>query len=59
MKAFSVTTPARGAVQQIDLQIEVRVTGMKILRARLWLGCMVMRFGAWVIGVGRCEIIEK
>jgi hypothetical protein len=49
---------ASAVAKTIDMKVEVRVKGMKILRARIWLGCWFMRFGAWVVGVGRCEITE-
>jgi len=33
-----------------DLKITVRVTGVQVFRARMWLGVKVMRIGAWIIG---------
>lgn len=52
MKAAFKVNAAKAAKQ---LTVHVRVTGMRRVRVRLWLGARIIRFGAWVMGT-RSEI---
>lgn len=38
-----------------NLELKICVTGVKTWRVRLWLGALLMRFAAWVIGC-KCEV---
>ncbi len=37
------------------ITLNVTVTGVRVFKARLWLGSRLFRLAAWVIGVG-CEV---
>lgn len=43
--------PASKAIGGLTLQ--VRLTGLPIMRTRLWLGARILRLAAWVIG---CDV---
>lgn len=49
-RVSSVSVPMSAAMA--SLTINVRITGMKVARARLWLGTRVMMLAAVVIGCG-------
>lgn len=50
-RAGVIEVPMREAVRGLTLQI--KVTGVPIARARMWLGAQLMRLAAWVIG---CDV---
>lgn len=48
-KVSAVPIYARDLVGEITMTI--RIKGWKTARGRIWLGCQIMRFGAWITGV--------
>lgn len=47
-----VTVNMRKAMVGTRLVVEMRLTGVRRLRLRLWLGTQIFSLGAWVIGHG-------
>jgi hypothetical protein len=41
------------------LTLEVNITGVRVLRARLWLGMRLMRLAVWVMGCDLDMKVEK
>lgn len=53
-----IDLPVQTAVSGLTLQI--RVTGIDVLRVRLWLGAQLMRLAGWIIGCNvEVEIEDK
>ena len=50
----TVKVPMREVTKRLG--VEVVVTGVRVFRARLWLGAMLFKLGARVIG---CEITVR
>ena len=42
-----------------NVTLEVKVTGMRQLRVRIWIATKILMLGAWVMGVGGIEIKTK
>ena len=59
MDAHQISVSANDALKSTLMTIEIKVNNVRILRARIWIGTKIMMLGAWVIGVGRCEVVEK
>lgn len=45
-----VSVPASAAMR--DVTIIVRLTGLRVFRARVWLACRLLTLAAWVAGCG-------
>lgn len=59
VSATDISVSATEAAKQITMTVRVKVTHMRLMRARIWIGSRIMMAGAWVIGVGRCKIVEE
>lgn len=59
MNLEAIEVDAADVAKGVMMTVEIKVKNMRLMRARIWVGSRIMIFGAWVIGVGRCKIIES
>jgi len=47
-----VNVPASAAMKQVTMTVNVKVTGLRVLRVRLWVACRLIRLAALAGGFG-------
>lgn len=46
------TIPMADAIGAMTLEVEMKMTGIRLAKVRMWLGAAIFRIGARVIGCG-------
>lgn len=52
-----VRVKATDALRQMEM--EIRITGLRRFRARVWLGKHILRFGAWIVGAEHISVVVE
>ena len=52
MELERLRLPASKCIAE-NATIEIEITGLRVMQARIWLGCKIVKLGAWVMGVNK------